>query len=511
MTNSHALASVKGGQLYTSTTVTSVFHTFLIKYNAEGVVQWANYVNCPSSAEDNNTGICVTTQSNGNIIVFGILPGEPVNTRSAEFFAPSDFINPVKILTNDLYNGRYLACLSPQGLPLWVNKLTTGAYPSRLTLCSALNVDLFDNIYGVGYVGEVNLFQPTGQLVYSDPNTSIGKLMLVKYYPNGFVQSYTACAADVEVLSASLRVLGSGDVYFSGWCTDAGTLTAYTSDYNIPSVPLNFATAGSFSGRYSSLTTPWITFPEPGYNTVFQPEFAIGGSTRNFIDGYAGDGSIEIWGGKTGLSPSTVNIADLNASVISYLGHQPGYTIPVEDGVQTLNPSIYNHLTVGISEPSFPNMDPQPVTPGTIPYGFLPIFVNFPSYTTGLIMNNSNNNQTNAILSATGIVSSDNLFALGVSAGDKVRILLNTTISTQYLTFTVVGFIGSDVVGNIQTGIVFEESTRYVSSVLGTTVNATATLIIVGSDRYASMFWQPIIVEDGTLNLIVQLYPQFTN
>jgi hypothetical protein len=514
----YALASVEGGQLYVSSNVKIVSHTFILKYNSDGIAQWINYVNSPATDERTNYGVCVATQSNGNIIVSGT-----IQTQSQlNFFAPSDFETPIKTLTNNFSGGKYLACWSPEGLPLWVNKMNMYSQNNDQANLTAISTDINDNIYFIGYSENdlnpsIRLFQPTEQLVYTStwPLHPDGRLVLLKYYPDGFAQSVSTIEGNsgIPPITFPIRVIGNGIIYFSGWYGNimGGSLTAYTSDRNPPSIIESFNMAGVFAVKYNSEIVPSISFTSPGYNLVFQPQFNIGGSTRYLVGEYAGDGAIETWGGKTGLQPSTVNVADLNASVISYLGHVPGYTIPIIQGLQILNPKIYNHLTVGITESSFPLMDSQPVTPGTIPYGFLPIFVSFPSYTNGLVMNNSNNNQTNVILSTTGIVSSDNLFASGVSTGDKIRILLNTPSSAQYLNLTVAGFIGSEVFGNVQTGIVFEESTRYVSTVLGTTINAIVTLISIGNDRYAPMFWQPIIVEDGTLNLIVQLYPQFTN
>lgn len=509
LSSSYGVASVSGGQLYVSSQVEIVDHTFIIKYDPAGTALWANYVNCPSSSESSNFGFSITTQSNGNIVASGILPGDPIRLKSVEFFDSSDFNTPIKILDNNQDGARYLACWSPQGTPLWANKLSTG---NNIVL-TAMNTDPTDNIYVLAYspnqTSPLQLYQPTNQLAYSSAwPVSLGRIILLKYYPNGFVQSVATLESSIAVECFGIRVIGAGLIYFSGWFSGAGTLTAYSSDRNIPSSAENCATSSCYAVKYSSSNVSWITFPDPGYNLVFDPQFTIGGSTRYLNNGNVGDGDIEIWGGKTGLPPSAVDTNDLNASVISYLGHQPGYTIPIVEGLQSFSPKVYNYLVVGLSEPSFPTMDPQPVSPTTIPYGFLPIFAKFPNYATGLVLNNTLNDETNIMLSAIGTIPSNGLPVTGVASGDRVRILMYTPSKTAYVTLTVLGFIDSQTLGNVQTAIVFEESTRYLASIIGSATNANATLMIVGNERYAPMFWQPVLVTNGTLKLIVQLYPK---
>jgi len=515
MVENYAIASVLGGQLYTSTSFYPVRHTFILKYNPEGIVQWGNYVNCPSTNETDNSGVCVTTQSNGNVIV----SGQAGNTN--QFFTPINFEVPVKVLVTDSsLNGvyRYIACYSSEGTPLWVNSIRMlsdvdpGDTPDDTNEIVAMCVDELDNIYCIGNAASAYFYNPLGQLVFQDATQFYGKAILVKYYPDGFFQSYALLTfQDRDLNGTSIRALGQGTVYISGCAQTSNTTPVVLNAYaQVGGAVVKSVSTPQcvFASKYSSLALSWFTIPNPGYNLVFQPQFSIGGSTRYLVDGYTGDGAIELWGGKTGLLPSAIDTADLNASVISYLGHQPGYTIPVVEGLQTFSPKVYSHLVVGLSEPSFPTMDPQPVTPGTIPYGFLPIYAVLPTYTTGLVLNNSLNDNTSAILSTTGTVSNDALMILGLYVGDKVRILLFTSATAQYVTLTVAGFIDSETVGNVQAAVRFEESTRYVCKMLGSTTNATASLIVTGTARYAPMFWQPVLVQEGTLNIVVQLYPQ---
>jgi hypothetical protein len=507
--NSYALASVQGGQLYTSTVFYPYLHSFLVKYDPNGKALWANYVNSPSSQETDNIGISITTTSTGNVLLSGSFGFETIGGK-ALFYAPNDFVTPIKSLSAVDY-GRYLACYSSDGIPIWANYSRLQETTEGFAAYKSLSVDNYGNICCIGTARNVYLYQPTGQLAYSNL-TSNNSIILVKYYSDGSVQSFARIQNGADYLGASsIRTIGAGNIFVSGWKLYTPTdVTAYTSPVTTPTVVETFSvnTLGAFVSRYNSSSTPSIVFPSPGYNTTFNTQYNIGGSTRTLYGEYVGDGSIELWGAKTGLPPSSVNTADLNAAVISYLGHEPGYTIPVVEGAQLFSPIEYNHLVVGLTEPTFPTMDPQPVTTGTIPYGFLPIFLSLPEYASGTSFNNNLNNNSELVLSTTGIVSDNGLYITGVSPGDRVRILFNIESTAQYLTLTVKGFIPSDVVGNTQAGIIFEESTRYTCVALKTTLPTFATLIISGTNRYVSAFYQPILVNSGALNLVVHLYPK---
>lgn len=497
---STVVATVEGGQIYIATNSYPTRHTFVVKYNPDGIAQWNNYVNTQEIFEENNQGISIDTLSNGDIILFG----NAASTSPTYFYAPDNFDMPIKTLP---VATSYLACYSNAGLPLWTD-LIAMASPSTMT---SISTDSQDNIYCFGYAGNISLYNPIGQLMYTNANNQSG--VLLKYYPNGYLQSFTRitnATTPAVVYGTSVYTTGLiGDVYLSGWNDAASTLNFYNSPGTVIGLTEPFSTRGVFITKYTSTYTPSITFPPVGYNSVFDTRFTVGGSTRELINGYVYDGPIEIWGGETGLSPSSITIQDANASVISYLGHEPGFTIPTNNGLQISSPMAYNFLTLYMSEPSFPTCDPQPLTPGTIPYGYLPIFISVPSYATGLVFNNTLNDETNLILYTTGTISADNLYLSGITAGDTIRILVHDTV-VEYVTLTVYGFILSNVINNIQAGIVFQESTRCMTNILnGTTSNATVTLITTSSGIYCPSFYPPPLIQSGHLNVTLQICPKY--
>lgn len=492
------VATVNGGQIYIAKNTYPTIHTFLVKYNTDGIAQWSNYINTEEIYEESNQGVSITSQSNGDIILYGKAASD------IYFFSPSDFTNPIKSLTNV---ASYLASYSTNGLPLWVNSIAVSTTSAITSMCT----DIQDNIYCVGYADNVILYNPNGQSVFTSTSTLSG--IVIKYYPNGFVQSFTRISTPSgTIYGTSITVVGqTKNIYLSGWKNAApSAVNYYNSPGNVLGLSTNFTAPGIFFGRYNTSDTPSINFPTIPYNSVFDTLFSIGGSTKELVSGYISDGTVEIWGGKTGLPPSVIDVDDVNAGVISYLGHLPGYTIPTENGIQTENPIQYNYLSVFLSEPSFPINDPQPVTPGTIPYGYLPIYMTFPSYATGVVFNNSLNNDTDLVLYAVGTISASNLYVQGITAGDTIRILVHASEVVKYVTLHVKGFILSDTNSNTQAGLVFEESTRNMTNILeGTIVNGTTTFITINSTNYVPTFYAPKLLQSGNLNLILQAYPKF--
>ena len=183
--------------------------------------------------------------------------------------------------------------------------------------------------------------------------------------------------------------------------------------------------------------------------------------------------------------------------MVAHLGHKP---------------SVENrYLTVNLSEPSFPLNDPQPVTPGTIPYGFLPIYISVPESTTSLKFNtdyvNEINSNVDAMLYAVGSASEDGTFFSGISAGDIIRLMIIVNdVSSQYVTLKVKGFVVSEP-PNIPAAIVFEEPVSYLQAVIGSIQPSLGMLITVGNLKFLPAFVQPVLIRSGTLQIGLETIP----
>jgi hypothetical protein len=304
--------------------------------------------------------------------------------------------------------------------------------------------------------------------------------ILVKYYPDG---SFQSCARVISVFGNcygnSIRVI-NGKIYVSGFIDSSTDLYAYSSDYSVAQ-GTPFYRSGIFVTKYLSddFYSPF-EFPSPGYPEVLQTRLKIGGSVRKLVGGYVYDGPVEIWGGQTGFTPGAITLEDANTGVVAHLGHEPGYSnrLNVNDYLYD-----YPYLTVNLSEPSFPLNDPQPVTPGTIPYGFLPIYISAPESTTSLKFNtdyvNDINSNVDAMLYAIGSASEDGTFFSGISAGDVIRLMIIndvSNVSNQYITLKVKGFVVSKT-PIIPAAIVFEEPVSYLQAVIGGIQTSSSMLI----------------------------------
>jgi hypothetical protein len=536
----HFAVTDKGGKIYVMNPFDYFSQTTLFKYNLSGVPQWATYILTPETGltyDSSNHPCTVTTQPNGNIILHG-WAGVGV-TVPIYFYSSQDFENPVKIQLYEYVSGLsigggtsneqghtqfYLVCYSNDGIPLWNNKI-------RLLFknysgdslgdghFNAVSTDSVGNIYCVGTARHAYLYNPDDQLVYSDgysQNTAI----LVKYYPNGYVQSFTRFifshfpfgGRNSGVYGVSVKAVNS-DVYVTGRLNNnysSQNIEFRNSPGNVTGItePVNSYAAGVYIVKYTSNVSASINFPIVPYNNTFDPIFTIGGSTQLLILGSTGYANIEKWGGQTGLDPSAMTLADINTGTICYLGHEPGYSIPLEYGIQSTSPINYRYLSVLLGESTFPENDPQPVTFGTIPYGYLAINILYPNYASGLQFNNSLNNGSNLILYAMGTVLSNGLVPSGVSSGDKIRVMIYSETVDRFVNLTVKDMIASSTSPVVHAGIRFEENTRFLCNVLGTTTTATAILLFAGNLRYLSAYFAPALFQSGSLNVFVQMYPK---
>jgi hypothetical protein len=496
-------------------------HTLIVKYSSSGNVLWANYVNCPSLDEGDNIGTAISCSAVGEIVVAGTY------TQNLDFFIAEDFDTVIKHITThnrgissqvmgvDYLDG-YVAKYSSDGIPLWVSTMV--CFPTAsgpIVPCASIQIDSNGNVYTTGTSNGMDFYNPDGFLRFTSSALPSSSVIICRLNPDGTLSSFTRLNDLYTTLQAGSVLLGaiSSELFVSSivpYATAVNEVKAYQS------LGVNLGVTESFNGlnqsavvlnKYALSSTDSGALLSHTYNDPFEPLLLIGGGNRTLQGGFVADETAEPWGGQTGLPPSAISLADANAGVISYLGHEPGYSIPTVDGFPESSGAKYTHLVVQLSEPSFPTNDPQPVSPGSIPNGFLPIYLTFPSYATGAVFNSALNNATPLRLSATGTVSASGLFILGVVPGDVIRICAVTLTTSRYVTVQVKELISSNIVGNIQSAIVFEEPTRYLVRALGEA--AVSSFVLMTSTKEVSAFFQPVLINQGQLNLILQLYPQF--
>lgn len=502
------IATAQNGQIYIARNTFPTVHSFIIKYDPSGTPLWTNYINTYEIEEESNYPYSITCLSNGNIVMNGR------SGATTEFFSPENFETPVKRL-NLLSGPWYIVCYTNQGLPLWVN------YAYHDGIISSITTDEEDNIYcfGGNITSDVNLYTPTKQFIYTLPLSGKPSAVLMKFYPNGYPQSITRI---VSSLNANNNVYGTSVSYssfdksimLSGWYNQRafGNIYFYKSPGTgtFVSLPTSDSSDGAiYVCKYSSSSAEQsFTIPAAPYNTSFNPRFVLGGTNCTFENGYLIQGNIESWTGYDGydstsyendpLNTSLVDIDDLNFATVTYLGHKPGYKIPIENGLQVESPRLYCHLSFRMYEPSFPVNDPFPETPGSITYGYLPFFIRFSGFqfTSAFLNNSLNNNEPLQLL----LFPTEGfpLLPSGVSPGDIIRLYVFNDQVQQYLTLTVESVTAYQ--------IIFQENTRFATNQLKrTTENVQLQISFAQNTTILPAFYLHPLMDSGTIYTILQL------
>jgi hypothetical protein len=492
--------------------------SFLLKYSSTGVAQWITYMDCGAlgNGDSWNVTTAVATTPDGNLILAGKSMGDLL------VYSRQDFENPVKILplVADNTMNTFLVCYSGNGLPLWTNRVVTTADWQEQP--SAVSVDSDGRIY------MTNSFRSNAQFYNSNAIQSSPyacrivnnrmTLYVAKYYGDGTLESVAVIGSGSfsEILSYALQVHPvNKNIYVTG--TDIGVSLFINENpidvFNSPGTMTNpsdpFPTPDLTKFRVQSNLKPvFLTkfipsnassfvVQEPAYNTLFQPQFSIGGGARRLIGIYPKDYPIELWGGPTGFTPGPLQLEDLNTAVVCYPGHEPGYTRELLYGLPSVSALNIQWLAVQIDEPSFPANDPQPITPGTVPYGFLLFYVQFPAFTTSVVFNNARNDQTDLTLTALGPLAVDEAIS-GLYPGDVVRVLGISSGSggnNQYITLKVKEVS--------RTSIVFEQLTSTACFYWSSTETFQAQLITIDGVCLVPMYYQPEVIRQGVLQVVV--------
>lgn len=490
-------------------------NTYLVKYDLNGQCQWITY----AEGGRNNGITSVYNPSTKSVIISGRYNDELSAYDANNFDLVSAIITTPT--TNATWNN-YIINYNLNGLITWEAKLIDIGITSGDSTVLNMLVDNQGNFYLTGTFNErLDLYSSDSVLSTSLIGTVPGTYwmgFIAKYFSNGIVQSATLLESTVplgnNVIGRGLGYDSASDSIYAVGKSEANGVNIYESDGTLsPLSPLLINGEGTYVIKYAASATPSFPVQPPNYNSPFEVEFKVGGNTKRFVDGYLADQEMEVWGGQTGYTSGPVTLNDLNAGVICSYGHEMGNTRPFVAGIPSTTATTYRCLSVALSEPSFPVNDPQPETPGAVIYGFIPFYISVPAYATGVVFNTQLYNSSNLIMSTTGPVVSNQSFG-GLSIGDVIRIILIDPLSTgSFINLTVKGFIVSDatVFPNIQAGVIFEETTYYVSTEvapisLGLPRQCYTTLL---PNNTLTAFYQPKIIKQGKINVILKLYPKY--
>ena len=403
----------------------------------------------------------------------------------------------------------YIVNYSSSGFPLWVNHIKT---PGVIAVFS-VKVDSEQNFYLVGQQTQSLEVFATDKTLKMTLDPLVGELkngFILSFYNNGYYRcssemlGYYVMSVNVSYQNPStLFISGYGDSYPSG--TEIYFIRPPLSPLLVETIPCHFTEANRLFIARLNITLGSMAETNPAnYNEVFQTQIRIGGSNQYYQSVYSAEGDIEIWGGKTEFIPSSLTIADVNTGSICYYGRCRTSGL------------AYQHLTVNLKEPSFPENDPQPLTPGSVNYGYLSIFVQFSWIEMTSVYFNTNQDQSEnlkLICQYTSAIDApfESLFQ-GIEPGDEIRILIQGSSYSGYFNLHVKEILWSQdlALSEGEFTIVFEEPVRYIVYALNKSEISYPPPVIrtVQSATpvcYIPLYWKPTLIQSGTLRVILTM------
>lgn len=233
------------GTLFGTLANSGIQDTFLIKYNSEGIVQWATRIGGTSSQQSYTLAIDI----NDNIYIGGIY-----DTATATIYNANGTI--FGTLTNSGSTDGFIVKYNSNGIAQWSTKISGSSWDEVYSLAT----DSIGNLYaGITFNSNpASIYNKDGTVFATVAVNTNADLLVVKYNSNGFVQWYG-------------RITGTGGEYVFSINTDyldnvciVGYYGANISIYNQDnSLFTNLANSGgldAFIVKYnSSGTAQWAT------------------------------------------------------------------------------------------------------------------------------------------------------------------------------------------------------------------------------------------------------------
>lgn len=272
------------------TTFASLINTgdndaFIVKYNSNGVGQWAARI--AGTSVDVARGVCV--DSSGNMYVMGDYSGTVTifNSDGTSFGT----------LANSGSSDAFLVKYNSSGTAQWSTRIgSTGA-----DIGNGVAVDSSGNVYVTGQGGSgvaITAFNSNGTS-FSPTITNIGAndAYVVKYDTNGFVQWHTRIASTGTDIGLVVTTDSSGNLYVGG---RGGGPSVTTNVYNINN--------GSVAIGLTSIASNDAFLAKYDTNGTFLWAVKIGGSGVDVLYGLITDSSGNIYACGTSTSAISVNV-----------------------------------------------------------------------------------------------------------------------------------------------------------------------------------------------------------
>ena len=216
---------------------------FIIKYNANGTVQWATRIGGTST----DVGFGLSTDSSGNVYVTGYhtLTGTIYNS-DGEIFGT---------LTNAGGSDVFVVKYNTNGTAQWATRIGgTSADIGYVT-----STDSSGNVYVAGsYTGTVTIFNTGGGTFGTLTNAGGTDAFVVKYNTDGTAQWATRIGGTSGDIGYGISTDSSGNAYVSG--TYTGTATIFNSGGGTFGTLANAGVTDTFVVKYNTNgTAQWAT------------------------------------------------------------------------------------------------------------------------------------------------------------------------------------------------------------------------------------------------------------
>lgn len=213
--------SSNGSAFGTTISNSSIYNTYLAKYDSSGTVQWlTSFV-----AENSSEGRAIDVDSTGNVCIVGTF-----RSRSAVglYNKPSTVLSTIPAPSGGLADA-FAIKYSTNGIPQWYVRVTSASTETG----RAIAYDKPNNAFYIGgtygatataYNSDGTAFGTTLALVGTSP------AFLVKYNASGFVEWHTKLTHPNGAQIWALATDSVGNVFATGRYNASGSLTAYNSD-----------------------------------------------------------------------------------------------------------------------------------------------------------------------------------------------------------------------------------------------------------------------------------------
>ena len=235
-----------------SLTNTGNLDGFVVKYDSTGTPLWATKI----GGTDTEMATSVTTDSSGNIIVFGWYSSNPLNIFDSDGTTIS--FKLTRVGTQDAFVVKY----NSSGKPLWVRKITGSSGTGNVTSYE-VTTDTSGNIIVTGsyFTTSLNIYAADGTTVsFSLFNAGSADVFVAKYDSNGTPLWVRRIAGTAEDQARSVSTDSSGNVmvvgFFYPFSTDIYAANGTTVSFSLGSS----GNTDGFIVKYNSSGTPlWAT------------------------------------------------------------------------------------------------------------------------------------------------------------------------------------------------------------------------------------------------------------